>query len=99
MSSRNIYLNPQERHEARILAQSLQEAKQKIQKNKNNLKNIGQEIKNKIKTHSSGRIDYVECVDAENLLPIKQSSRNILIALAVWFGKTRLIDNISLSIR
>ena len=51
-------------------------------------------IRSRITRESSGRIDYVECVDAGTVMPLKKIQGKTMIALAVWFGKTRLIDNI-----
>ena len=47
-----------------------------------------------IQKHSSGKIDYIACVSADSLMPVKQFRGKVMIALAVKFGRTRLIDNI-----
>jgi pantoate--beta-alanine ligase len=95
MSSRNKYLSEKERREAIVLFRSLKMAEDEFGRNKikNKIK-----IKNKmikmIEDNSSGRIDYVEIVDGETLAEPTQKSKRILIALAVYFDQTRLIDNI-----
>ncbi len=98
LSSRNKYLNEQERKEALLLYKSLKSAEQLIKyenvKNsdviKKNIKNIllsGNIIKNK-------DIDYIAIVDAHSLAELKKIKGDVLIALAVHLGKARLIDNI-----
>ena len=94
MSSRNQYLSKQERQEAPILFQALNAAKQRILAGERNSKKIIQTITSLIKSHSTSVIEYIECVEANSLTPLKILKGNILIALAVKFGNTRLIDNI-----
>lgn len=98
MSSRNKYLSENERREATLLYQSLKMAEKEFGKIK-----IKNKIKNKmvkmIEENSSGRIDYVEIVDGETLAEPTQKSKRILIALAVYFDQTRLIDNILINFK
>ncbi len=93
-SSRNIYLNEKERKEATVLYQSLRLAKKMIKEGERNSERIIKEMKKLITTKSSGKIDYIEIVDAKTLAPVKKISGKVCIALAVFFGKARLIDNI-----
>jgi len=51
-------------------------------------------VKHDIRTYSSGKIQYAECVRTDTLEPLKLLNGKVMIALAVYFGKTRLIDNI-----
>ncbi len=95
MSSRNIYLNKIERQRATILFKSLRWAKESYKRGNPDPKKIIRGIKQKIKQHR-GRIDYVVAVDKNNLQPVNFLRKGTLIALAVYFGKTRLIDNIIL---
>jgi pantoate--beta-alanine ligase len=95
MSSRNIYLNPAERKNAPILYQSLKWVKKSYQEGLRNPHRAITRIKKMIR-QKSGRIDYVETVDKETLRPVKKLRRGTLVALAVFFGRTRLIDNIVL---
>ncbi len=91
-SSRNKYLGPVQRRRAVVLYESLCLAREMI---KNGEKSAAR-IKNRMKstlTAQQAKIDYVEIVDPDSLEPVKRLSGNILIALAVFFGKTRLIDN------
>lgn len=99
MSSRNSYLTPKQRNEASILFQALNSAKNKILKGEHDPQKIIQVISDMISQNSSGRIDYIECVNAENLRPLEILSGNILMALAVWFGRARLIDNLTVRIQ
>lgn len=93
-SSRNTYLNGKERKEANVLYQSLMLAKKMIKKGEKNSERILAEMRKFIITNSSGKIDYIEIVDAKTLEPVKEISGKVCIALAVFFGKARLIDNI-----
>ncbi|MBO7147740.1 MAG: pantoate--beta-alanine ligase [Lentisphaeria bacterium] len=92
-SSRNKYLTPEERSNALVLSRSLQEAKNAIANGEKDLVKIANEIKEKI-TAAGGRVDYVETVDADELEAVEvKSEAPIMIALAAYFGTTRLIDN------
>ncbi len=97
MSSRNIYLTPQERSEAAVLFASLQAAKKSVGKGEKDPEAIKTLIRSMIK-RTSGRIDYIECADALTLRPVRHLKGRCVIALAVFFGKARLIDNIILQI-
>lgn len=94
MSSRNIYLNPEERKQAVVLFQSLTMAKDLIVQGEKNAYKIKAAIEKKISEKSLAKIDYVSIVDMETLRDIRQITNKTLIALAVRFGETRLIDNI-----
>lgn len=99
LSSRNVYLTPQERRQAAVLFRSLQEAKEKIQSGERSLAAIVQGIRRRILKETSGKIDYVECVNAQTLEPLSSLEGKIMIALAVRFGPTRLIDNRVVQVR
>jgi len=90
-SSRNAYLNPEERKQAPVLRRALLAAKES---GKNSARDIVEGAREVIGTASLARIDYVELVDGETLQPIESRKPNSLLAVAVYFGKTRLIDNI-----
>lgn len=94
MSSRNVYLSPDERQDALALRQSLQLAESIIQQSERNTSVVLQKMREFIESKSTTKIDYVEIVDAESLQPIAELSGKVLIALAVFVGKTRLIDNV-----
>lgn len=99
LSSRHVYLTPQERRQAAVLFRSLQEAQKKIQSGERSLAAIVQGIRRRILKETSGKIDYVECVNAQTLEPLSSLEGKIMIALAVRFGPTRLIDNRVVQVR
>src|SRR5205823_7045717 len=92
-SSRNAYLNPEERKQAAVLRKALLAAKDSRKKSANEIVDLARRI---IGEARLARIDYVDLVDAESLQPIESVKANSLLAVAVVFGKTRLIDNILL---
>jgi pantoate--beta-alanine ligase len=95
MSSRNKYLTPEERREAAILSRSLKEALEMIRNGITETGEIENHIKKTIEGSSHGRLDYVEIVSQETLDPLPHVMKDLtLIALAVHFGKARLIDNL-----
>ncbi|MBU0468391.1 MAG: pantoate--beta-alanine ligase [Candidatus Omnitrophica bacterium] len=94
MSSRNSYLSQKHRQEAPCLYKSLKEAKKMILAGNTNSKSILSWVASNIKNNSSGIIDYTECINADTLMPISRIKGRAMIALAVKFRKTRLIDNI-----
>lgn len=94
MSSRNKHLSREERKAATIIYKSLNKAKELIGKGEEDSKKICNEIKNTINSENLARIDYIEIVDADTLEPKKKVNGKALIALAVYIGKTRLIDNL-----
>jgi pantoate--beta-alanine ligase len=94
LSSRNLYLNPEERKAARILSVSLKEAQEWIAKGETEAAAVIDIITQKILTEPLARIDYVEVVDGASLEPLKRINHLALIDLGVYIGKTRLIDNV-----
>jgi pantoate--beta-alanine ligase len=92
-SSRNQYLNPEERKQASILRKALVAAKESTQRSGKAIVNL---VRTKIETAPLAKIDYVDLVDADSMQPVEVVRPNSLLALAVFFGKTRLIDNIRL---
>ncbi len=93
MSSRNQYLTRQGRQEATYLYKALKLAKTKILKGERHPTTIIKLMQSLIDKNTSGKIDYIACVDSATLAPLKILKGEILIALAVYFGKARLIDN------
>jgi pantoate--beta-alanine ligase len=92
-SSRNAYLNSEERKQAAVLWKALLAAKNSAKKSGKEIVDLTRKI---VGEAPLGRIDYVDLVDARTLQPIESPGSNSLLALAVFFGKTRLIDNIVL---
>ena len=93
-SSRNQYLNVEERKQATALRRALLAAADRTKAGEESTKTIVDLARKTIGQASLARIDYVDLVDAKNLLPIEVVRPNSLLALAVFFGQTRLIDNI-----
>jgi len=97
MSSRNVYLSPEERTEAACLYKSLRLAKNMFRQGERDSKKIIKKMKDFIKQKANARIDYISIVDMESLKDISRISKKALVAIAVRIGKTRLIDNIILN--
>ena len=96
-SSRNEYLNLEERKQAPVLRRALLAAAEKAKAGEKSAKLIVDLARNVISEASLARIDYVNLVDAENLQPVEIIRPKAALALAVFFGRTRLIDNILLA--
>lgn len=92
-SSRNTYLSEEERDAATILNKALTLAKSKIQDGERKAENIIKIIENKIDEEKLAKIDYIEVVDSFSMENVKEISKSVLVAVAVFIGKTRLIDN------
>jgi pantoate--beta-alanine ligase len=92
-SSRNTYLNPQERQAALILSKSLKLGKAAIEQGERSAQRIIDIIRQNLQTEPLARIDYVEVVDFENIQRVETIQGETLVAIAVYIGKTRLIDN------
>jgi len=97
-SSRNEYLTKEERKVAPMLNKSLVYAKELFDKGENNPEKIKSKIMDNInsKLNGKGNVDYVEIFDIDKIKPVKEVKRGDAIALAVFLGKARLIDNIIL---
>ncbi len=92
-SSRNTYLSKDERAAALILSKSLDLGKKLIEQGETDAKKVIEAISNNIKTEPLARIDYVSAVDFNTIKPVDKIGKSVLIAIAVYIGKTRLIDN------
>jgi pantoate--beta-alanine ligase len=93
-SSRNRYLSVEERKQAPVLYKALRAAANAEKKSAADVVAIARKV---IMEAPLARIDYVELIDAENLQPVERVGLNSVLLLGVFFGKTRLIDNIRLS--
>lgn len=93
-SSRNSYLSPDKRRAALVLSRSLKTAKEKLDAGERNGKKLKEIITAQIIKEPLARIDYVEIMDSEDLTSINDDiQKNVLVAIAVFIGSTRLIDN------
>jgi pantoate--beta-alanine ligase len=93
MSSRNKYLTKSERTRALSIYKSLIAAKEEILLGEKNILTIESKIRRSIE-NENGKIDYIEIRDTKNLSKLNEINGETLIAIAAFFGKTRLIDNI-----
>ena len=92
-SSRNTYLSEEERKAAVILNQSLKVGKEMIEKGEKDAAKVKEAIVKNLTTEPLAKIDYVEVVDFHTIEPITTIKGSVLTAIAVYIGKTRLIDN------
>lgn len=92
-SSRNTYLSVEERNAAIILNKSLTLAKEKIQAGERDSEIIIKLIEEVINSEKLARIDYIEVVDSLSMEKVERIEKSVLVAIAVFIGKTRLIDN------
>ncbi|SPZ51140.1 Pantothenate synthetase [Sarcina ventriculi] len=97
-SSRNTYLSKEERQAALILSQSLNLAKDAINSGERNSSVVIDIISNSIKKEPLAKIDYIEVVDSLSMKPVKTIEKSVLVSIAVYIGKTRLIDNFTFNI-
>lgn len=92
-SSRNTYLDEKERQAALILSKSLKEGKALVDAGETDAGKVRQVITEKLESEPLAKIDYVEVVDWNTLEPVDRIEGPVLAAIAVYIGKTRLIDN------
>ncbi len=97
LSSRNRYLEPDQRRQAGVLSQALDEARHLFLAGERSAARLAAALRSRIDSILGATLDYVAVVDASTLGPIDQIDRPVLLALAVRFGETRLIDNVLLN--
>ena len=95
-SSRNVFLSAQERAEAPAIYKALERAKEAIENGERDARAIVDLVKGLIADHTSGVVQYVEAVDTDTIQPLERmlKGQEVLVAVAVFFGNTRLIDNV-----
>jgi pantoate--beta-alanine ligase len=96
MSSRNAYLDPQQRKQALVLYRSLTLVKKLADQGERGAAKLIAAARNEIAAEAAARLDYFEIADPETLDPVEDISRGTLAAVAAYFGATRLIDNVML---
>jgi pantoate--beta-alanine ligase len=96
LSSRNAYLSPEERKAALVLSISLRWAERAVAAGERDAAKVVAGIRSAIEAEPLARIDYVEAVNPETLEAVAEIRGDVLIALAVFVGSTRLIDNVRL---
>lgn len=97
LSSRNSYLSTEERKAALVLSRSLAEARRMVEAGERDANVILGGIRKAVAGEPLARLDYVELVDLANLRPLARLDGEALLAMAVFIGRTRLIDNVRLA--
>ncbi len=92
-SSRNTYLNEKERQAALVLSRSLNAGKALVEAGETDAQAVRKAITQGIEKEPMAKIDYVDVVDFDTITPIEIIQGSVLVAIAVYIGKTRLIDN------
>jgi pantoate--beta-alanine ligase len=98
LSSRNRYLNPDQRRQATVLFEALEIGRQMIEKGERDPGVIERSLAELIAACPAGQLDYVTVVDAEELTRLKRIGGKVLLAVAARFGEARLIDNLVVEI-
>lgn len=96
LSSRNVYLSPAERQAATVLSRALFWARDRVLEGQREAAVLLEGMRQMLEAEPLCRLEYLEVVDAENLEPLAHLRGDVLIALAAYFGRTRLIDNVVL---
>lgn len=99
MSSRNSYLSPQQRAEATVLYQSLRLAEGLVRSGEREAAAVIAAMQILIDGMASSRVDYIALVDPDTLEPVRQITGDVQAMLAVYIGRTRLIDNMRLAVK
>lgn len=98
MSSRNAYLSPEQRQAAAVLSRALRLAADLISQGERDAAAVTGAMRDLIAAEPLARVEYASAVDADNLQPLTQLQGRVLVALAVFVGSTRLIDNLTLEV-
>lgn len=94
MSSRNALLSADERQRALVLHKALQVARERIRNGETRVERVLEEMRRVVDSGQPAKVDYIEMVDPETLQPVGEIHGPVRVALAVWIGRTRLIDNL-----
>jgi pantoate--beta-alanine ligase len=94
LSSRNVYLNAEERQAAAVLYRALNAARSELAAGVRDALQLQTSLRRKLDSERLARVDYAEVVDAETFEPVVRVRRPCFVLLAVFIGKTRLIDNL-----
>jgi pantoate--beta-alanine ligase len=98
MSSRNIYLNPEERKAATVLYRALSAVKSAHDSGERGAENLRALVRATVATEPLARLQYVSCADYDTLEELERAQGKVLLSMAVFVGKTRLIDNIVIGV-
>ena len=94
MSSRNYYLNPEQRQAATVLYRALTAAKEAFEAGEQQAEKLRAIVTNKVNAESLAELEYISCAHPETLIELEGAIEGALLSMAVCVGKTRLIDNI-----
>ena len=94
LSSRNVYLNPDERQAATVLYRALEAAKDELARGVRDALQLKDVVQHTLSKETLANVDYAEIVDAQSFEPVVRMNKACYVLLAVFFGKTRLIDNL-----
>lgn len=99
-SSRNVYLDEVQRREAPCIYEALQRTRRAVEAGERNAEALRRSAIDYIASQTSGELQYLDIVETETIQPIEmlEPGREVLVATAVFFGKTRLIDNVFLTV-
>lgn len=97
-SSRNTYLSQEERQAALVLSKSIGIGKKMISDGERDTAEIVESMKRFIENEPLAKVDYIKAVDSLTMQPVKKIEKPVLFAMAVYIGKTRLIDNFTISL-
>jgi pantoate--beta-alanine ligase len=96
MSSRNVYLDPEQRKAATVLSRSLRAAQELYENGERDAEKIRGKVKEVLESEPLADVQYVSCADYDTLEELDSVKRKALLSMAVFIGKTRLIDNLIL---
>ncbi|HET6595894.1 MAG TPA: pantoate--beta-alanine ligase [Anaerolineales bacterium] len=96
MSSRNVYLEPEQRKAATVLSRALQAAKGEYENGERDAEKLRGKMKEVLASEPLAQVQYVSCADYDTLEELNNVTSKALLSLAVFIGKTRLIDNLVL---
>jgi pantoate--beta-alanine ligase len=94
LSSRNAYLDAEQRRQATVLNQALEGGLKRVEAGERSAAELLRKVRVRIEAAAEARLEYAVAVDFEDLQPVERIQGRVLIALAAWFGSTRLIDNV-----
>jgi pantoate--beta-alanine ligase len=97
MSSRNVYLSPEERRAATVLHRALRAAETAISQGERRGDAVRERLREVLNTEPLAHVEYAEVVSADSFQPVETLSGRLVLPLAVRIGRTRLIDNIRLT--
>jgi pantoate--beta-alanine ligase len=98
LSSRNQYLSADQRGQATVLSRALDEVRRRVEAGERDAGALRRLLTERVAAAPAARLDYAELVDFDTLQPLERLRGTVLVALAVFFGTTRLIDNVLLTL-